>query len=189
FSLSFPDIDGEGGGSMDGDIILTDKDGNPVDTKDAKIKAKIMDSKIQMAREQRSMLRETLLMGITRLVIDEGSVKASVLFDIKSKNTATRTDNARKTRQRATTMRKGNGIFRFLSPIRGQAKTNSTEVSVSTTNSVQQTEMAAKLAGSVDIKFKSDYFKLDNFADIMQQETENQAPAGKQKPEEGKPQG
>lgn len=190
FSLSFPDIDGDGGGgSMNGDIILTDKDGNPVDTKDAKIKAKIMDSKIQMAREQRSMLRETLLMGISRLVIEEGNVKASVLFDIKSKNTTTRTDNARKSRQRAMTVRKGNGIFRFLSPIRGQAKTNTTEVSVSTTNSVQQTEMAAKLAGSVDIKFKSDYFKLDNFADIMKEEVKNQAPGAAAKPEGQAPQG
>jgi uncharacterized membrane protein len=28
------------------------------------------------------------------------------------------------------------------------------------------TELAAKVAGSVDITFKSDYFKLDNFAQM-----------------------
>ncbi|MGD1910555.1 MAG: hypothetical protein ACFB2X_06795 [Rivularia sp. (in: cyanobacteria)] len=47
FSLKFPD---EGGNQP----ILTDKDGEPIDMGDNEIKAKIMDAKLAMAREQRA---------------------------------------------------------------------------------------------------------------------------------------
>jgi hypothetical protein len=39
-----------------------------------------------------------------------------------------------------------------------------TKISVSSAKSEGTTSLAAKLTGSVDITFKSDYFKLDNFA-------------------------
>ena len=38
------------------------------------------------------------------------------------------------------------------------------KISVATTESKATTDLAAKLTGSVEIIFKSDYFKLDNFA-------------------------
>src|SRR5262245_49121944 len=82
FGLSFSEE--ETGVDGNRKVVLTDKEGNPVDTEDTKIKAKIMDATLQMAREQRAMLRETILMGITRLVVEKGNVKASVLFDIKA---------------------------------------------------------------------------------------------------------
>lgn len=47
-----------------------------------------------MAREQRAMLRETILMGITRLVVQKGNVKASVLFDIKASEEIQKGDKA-----------------------------------------------------------------------------------------------
>jgi hypothetical protein len=37
---------------------------------------------------------------------------------------------------------------------------------VSSAKSQSETELAAKIAGSVEINFKSDYFKLDNFAQM-----------------------
>jgi tRNA A37 threonylcarbamoyladenosine dehydratase len=47
---------------------------------------------------------------------------------------------------------------------RGVTERKETQISVASLNSTQQDEMSAKLAGKVRIKFKSDYFKLDNFA-------------------------
>lgn len=91
FSVSFP-ADG-------GPAELADKDGNIVaregqETEDAAIKAKIMDATLAMAKEQRAMLREILLMGVTRLVVDKGVVRASVKFDFKATEAIDRTDKA-----------------------------------------------------------------------------------------------
>ena len=54
-----------------------------------------------------------------------------------------------------------------------------TQISVSSAKSEATTDLAAKLAGSVDITFKSDYFKLDNFATMYGPVTEaDKAEAG-----------
>ena len=58
FGLGFSDEENEVGPRK---LIIIDKDGEPVDRGDNQIKAKIMDAKIQMAKEQRAMLRETIL--------------------------------------------------------------------------------------------------------------------------------
>ena len=50
---------------------------------------------------------------------------------------------------------------------------------MSSAKSQSDTQLSAKLAGSVDITFKSDYFKLDNFANLFGENTaEGAAPAG-----------
>lgn len=162
FSMQFPD-----GGGMEGDqVILTDKDGNPVDTTDSKIKAKIMDSKIQMAREQRAMLRETILMGITRLVVEKGTVKAGVLFDFKANENIVKNDQAHLKKQKTKITRKGGGLSRLWGGKRSATRERSTAITVSSARSVSNTSLAAKLTGEVEIIFKSDYFKLDNFAEM-----------------------
>ena len=81
FSVSFPPDDGP--------AELTDKEGNVVarageEPEDATVKAKIMDATLAMAKEQRAMLREILLMGVTRLVVEKGVIRASVKFDFKA---------------------------------------------------------------------------------------------------------
>ena len=67
-----------------------DKDGNEVDTEDSKIKAKIADAQLAIAKERRKLLRETIMMGINRLVIDKGLVRSKVVFDIQSKSNVTK---------------------------------------------------------------------------------------------------
>jgi uncharacterized protein YukE len=79
FSLGFDDEEGGEGGQRS--IVLTDKEGNKLDLGDNEIKGKIMEATIALAKERRAMLRETILMGITRLVVEKGVVEASVLFE------------------------------------------------------------------------------------------------------------
>jgi hypothetical protein len=43
---------------------------------------------------------------------------------------------------------------------------SNTQISISSASSKASTSLEAKLAGSVEIIFKSDYFKLDNFASM-----------------------
>ena len=46
----------------------------------------------------------------------------------------------------------------------GSLKEKNTNINVSTSNKSADDTMTARLSGKVNIKFKTDYFKLDNFA-------------------------
>lgn len=156
--------------------ILVDKDGNKVaghgiskDEVDAGVKAKIMEAKIAMAKEQRALLRETILMGVSRLVVERGTVKAAVVFDIKAKEKIKTTQKAANKRAQSHSSgftHSGGLLGSFLGgPSMGSSDSErSTEISVASAKGVSSTELAAKVTGSVEIIFKSDYFKLDNFA-------------------------
>lgn len=152
-------------------IALTDKDGNKLDIGSNEVKAKIMEAKIAMAREQRALLRETILMGISRLVVEKGVVKASVLFDIKASEKIDRADKAalKQSVSSGGSVKASGGIIGaiFGGPAGGYTSSKrKTQISISSTKSTASTDLAAKLAGSVELEFKSDYFKLDNFAQM-----------------------
>lgn len=160
FGMDFGALDDEGKET----VILTNKEGDAVDTEDTKIKGMIMNAKIQMAKEQRALLREVLLMGVTRLVVEKGEVEASVQFQINSRSQKTTAEQARMNKQKSGKNFKM-GMLPFMPSFgRGVTQTQETQISIASMNSTQQDEMSAKLAGKVRIEFKSDYFKLDNFA-------------------------
>jgi hypothetical protein len=162
FTMDFGDDEAGGGEPQP---LLMDKDGNEVDTEDSKIKAKIADAQLAIAKERRKLLRETIMMGINRLVIDKGLVKSKVVFDIQSKSNVTKTDQARNTKTRNR-----NRDFNYQSywnkntTYSSTDQTKETSISISTNKGTQSDELKAQLTGEVEIQFKSDYFKLDNFA-------------------------
>lgn len=160
---------------------LTDPDGNAVDLGDNQVKAKIMDAKLAMAKEQRALLRETLLMGVNRLVVEKGIVKASVLFDIKASERIEKADKAaiKKQKSNSSSISASGGLIGsiFGGPSGGHTRSErETQISVSSAKSVASTDLAAKITGSVEINFKSDYFKLDNFAEMYAGLREQPAP-------------
>jgi hypothetical protein len=159
--------------------VLVDKEGNRLATEkqmksdpeavDATVKAKIMDAKIAMAKEQRALLRETILMGVTRLVVERGTVKAAVIFDIKAKEKITTAQKgaSKQSMSHSSGMTASGGLIGSIlgGPSGGMSNSaRETEISVASAKSVGSTDLAAKVTGSVEIIFKSDYFKLDNFA-------------------------
>lgn len=169
FNIDFSDSEKDSGGQPQ--AVLTDKSGEPLDLGDNQVKAKIMDAKIAMAKEQRALLRETILMGITRLVVERGQVKASVLFDIKASERIEKTDKAalkESLSHSGSASASGGLVGKIFGGASGGATTSrrKTKISVSSAKSQASTDLAAKVAGSVDITFKSDYFKLDNFAQM-----------------------
>lgn len=168
FSMSFPSMDDDDSGNQ---VLLTDSNGNPVDTEDSKIKAKIMDAQIQMAKEQRAMLREMLLMGMQRLVVEKGVIEAGLLIDIKSQAQVNKTERGQVSQERkSSSWHMGGGKTRHgrnngtlglgISASKGQKS----QVRVASATGMQSDSLNAKLTGNVKIEFKSDYFKLDNFA-------------------------
>jgi hypothetical protein len=144
-----------------GKISLTKPDGGKVDVEDNEVKAKIMEAKIAMAQEHRALLREVLLMGITRLVVEKGVIEAGVIFDVQANREATRSDMATVNETSSFGGGFGGGIFSSIGF--GGNKTKS-KVMVSSANSKNTDQLKANLTGKVKLEFKTDYFKLDNFA-------------------------
>lgn len=139
--------------------------GQQLDIGDNEVKARIMDAKLALAQEQRALLRETILMGISRLVVERGTVKAAVVFDVKATEKISKSDKAADSETTKSGGTKGGGFFGFYSKRSSETKKRS-KISVSSAKSTATTDLAAQITGSVEIVFKSDYFKLDNFASM-----------------------
>jgi hypothetical protein len=147
-------------------LALTTPDGSKADLEDAEIKKHMLEAKIDMAKEHRAALREVLLMGVTRLVVEKGEIDAGVDFSIK----ATRDSRAHHEDQNVnvtnTQTSFGGGIGAlFGGPTAGMDMTN-TNIQVNTSDKKATDDLSAALHGHVNIKFKTDYFQLDHFADM-----------------------
>ncbi|MFB2817398.1 hypothetical protein [Umezakia ovalisporum] len=179
FQLSFPD-ENFSDSSVQNPPTIKYKDGQEIPSDE--IKAKILDTKLAMAKERRTLLRETLLMGISRLVVEKGTIKANVEFKIttteKEKSTQQGKENVDKLNQ--TSSHKSQGGFWGWGGNRSSFTASSertSQVSIAASTSETSTDLSAKLQGSVEIQFKSDYFKLDNFTQIFDL-GERQVPQG-----------
>ena len=187
FSIDFSDEDDDKTPENPDGMVLVDKEGNKVASSrsdaevDAAVKSKIMDAKIAMAQEHRALLRETLLMGVTRLVVEKGNVKAGVVFDFKATEKIGKKDNAatKSSRSAGGSMSASGGLVGsiFGGPRGGHTwSTQEATITVSSAKSQADTSLAAKLTGSVDITFKADFFSLDNFAAMYGPITREAAP-------------
>ncbi|NJM59347.1 MAG: hypothetical protein HC849_02700 [Oscillatoriales cyanobacterium RU_3_3] len=70
----------------------------------------------------------------------------------------------------------------LLGSLIGGTSRQKTQVSIATSNTEMGSELSAEMEGFVEIQFKSDYFKLDNFREIFDlgagQVPPTQAPQG-----------
>lgn len=172
FQMSFPDSGFSDTDSSEQALpTITDQDGQEIDSDE--IKAKILDTKLAMAQERRTLLRETLLMGISRLVVEKGTIRASVEFKIKaSEKTNTQQQVNENTQKQNRKSISGGVKAGFLgrevkAGYRKQRIQRTSQISIAASNSQTSTDLSATLKGSVEIQFKSDYFKLDNFTQIF----------------------
>jgi hypothetical protein len=155
--------------------MLTDKSGRTFDPDSTELKSRIMDAKLSMARERRALLREMLLMGVTRLVVEKGTVKAAVVFDVKATERIDKADRAARNRETTSGSTGGGGLFGLFGGQRSTT-TKETRISISSAKSQSTTDLAANITGAVEIQFKTDYFKLDNFLQMYDGTTTTQAP-------------
>ncbi len=148
-------------------MSLTKPDGEPVDMEDNEVKAKIMEAKIAMAKEHRAALREVILMGVTRLVVERGEVEAAVEFGITAKRHSDRSRSNTNTNVNNVSGEMSGGLMGaiFGGPSGSFSNTN-TNINIKTSNKSADDTLTALLKGKVNIKFKTDYFKLDNFAQM-----------------------
>jgi hypothetical protein len=158
----------QGGGTQGGGTqgeespkpVLTDQNGKEVNMNDAAIQAKILDARLAMAKERRTLLRETLLMGVSRMVVEKGVIRANVKFRIDAYEDTVNDDSAEQINRKSFNP----GLLGILL---GGSSRQKTQVSIATSNTEMGTELSAEMEGFVEIQFKSDYFKLDNFREIF----------------------
>jgi hypothetical protein len=141
-------------------LALTTPEGDKHDLEDDEVKRHILEAKINMAKEHRAALREVLLMGVTRLVVHKGTVEAAVEFSVK----ANRESKAHHDDQNINVVSLNaemDGLFYSAS-----LDVQNTNIQVNTSDKKATDDLSATLKGKVNIEFKTDYFKLDNFANM-----------------------
>jgi hypothetical protein len=141
----------------------------------------------RIAMDRQQLLATMVMMGVNRLVVTNGTIEASVLFELDTKD-----EVKRKMKQKTTAdwaaqhesqwggegshTRTAGGWFsddvedKSSWYSKGAAR-NSASFSVSTTRSEDSTakvDLHAKLAGKVNVNFKSDYFPMEKMVDAMQ---------------------
>jgi len=147
-------------------LALTNPDGDKVDPEDAEVKRHILETKLAMAKEHRAALREVLLMGVTRLVVEKGEIEAGVEFNIKASRASTAHHDDQNINTVSTETEFESPLGGLFGGPSGSMEITNTNIQVNTSDKKATDDLSATLKGKVNIKFKTDYFKLDNFANM-----------------------
>jgi hypothetical protein len=147
-------------------LALTTPDGEKHDLEDAEVKRHILEAKINMAKEHRAALREVLLMGVTRLVVNKGTVEAGVEFSIKAQRESKAHHDDQNINVTNVAMEYESPLGGLFGGPSGSFEMTNTNIQVNTSDKKATDDLSATLKGKVNIEFKTDYFKLDNFANM-----------------------
>jgi hypothetical protein len=147
-------------------LALTNPEGEKADMEDAEVKRHVLEAKINMAKEHRAALREVLLMGVTRLVVEKGEIEASVEFSVTAKRESKAHHDDKNINVVSANTAMGGGLVGVFGGASASGGVSNTNISINTSDKKATSDLSAKLKGSVKIIFKTDYFKLDNFANM-----------------------
>lgn len=147
-------------------LALTNPDGEKADLEDAEVKRHILETKMEMAKEHRAALREVLLMGVTRLVVEKGEIEAGVDFSIKASRDSKAHHEDQNVNVTSVETGFGGGLGSLFGGPSATISTTNTNIQINTSDKKANDDLSATLHGKVNIKFKTDYFKLDNFANM-----------------------
>lgn len=157
---------------------------NDVDVSDEDQEKQIVEAaQLKMARLRQQQLSTMVMMGINRIVVTEGEIKATVTFDVKSKDTAGRTDVAamddtsvQRNSSYAYQSDQDSSFWGTSSSDSGSGSSHlDTRVSTAHADSKETSdsklETQAKLTGFVSVKFKSETFPLERMASPAEMST------------------
>ncbi|WP_137896796.1 hypothetical protein [Ramlibacter sp. 2FC] len=146
----------------------------------------------RIAMDRQQMLATMVMMGVNRLVVTNGSIEASCLFKLDTRDTRvrdrTRTSGGTRTDTRHDE-RGGKGDYHWegerkendwiksgkysgnSSWYNGSTRDSTASFSVSTVDTnknEEEVKLHAELAGKVKLNFKSDYFPMERMIDALQ---------------------
>jgi hypothetical protein len=148
-----------------------------VDIDDDEGEAKVVESQqLQMARQRQQMLATMVMMGINRIVVTDGEIKATVTFDVSSHEEASSTLTGATSDVQAHRDQSSSYEYQrnrsFWGTQRGGSGSNQSEVNTRVASassgleekSSAEIEAKAKMTGFVQVKFKSETFPLERLA-------------------------
>jgi hypothetical protein len=129
-------------------------------------------ARLEMARSRQQLLSSMVMLGINRIVVTDGSIRAKVIFDMRAADVAGRRYTASMYDQEAqrTSMAAKMGYGSWYSPVSASAGIESSQEHVATVGSAvdetseSRAEVKARLSGEVRVNFKSDYLPLEKMA-------------------------
>jgi hypothetical protein len=131
-----------------------------------------------MAMDRQHMLATMVLMGINRIVVTDGSIRASVKFHLDTQDMVRRHfDNMSKFASNYEWQQKHQKKSGWFTSWFSPYQTDTTaKFNMSTENETNRSEdssavvnMRADLTGNVDLRFRSETFPLERMADLLQQ--------------------
>ena len=130
----------------------------------------VLAARHQMARGRQQLLASMVMLGINRIVVTDGSIRAKVVFDMRARDTAKREAKASMyDRQSSSNVNQtaahigGWGFGAATRNVNRQAHVATVGSAVDDT-SESKAEVKANLSGEVRVNFKSDYLPMEKMA-------------------------
>lgn len=147
--------------NSDGGVVDNDS-GIELDRTNEEVQRMMFQAKLELARERRLLMRETMLMGVQRLVVDKGIIRAGLVFNIKA------VEKFQSRNKRTEIEESGGQLGGSFFGLFGGGKTDrDTKITVSTRALDTDTQLAAQITGHVELQFTTDRFDLNNFANLF----------------------
>lgn len=117
-----------------------------------------------LAKQRQQVLATMVMMGINRIVVTSGRIKASMKFHIDTKDTAMAKSASEFDEKNETTAGVGGGLFSFFGGGHAETKNTISYVSTESKQAMDDIAVQAELNSEVEIKFKSDYLPMERLA-------------------------
>ena len=148
----------------------------PVEDLDEEVTEKVLvpAARRRMAMDRQQLLATMVLMGINRIVVTNGNISASVVFELKTRDVVERdfTQTAEQSGGKYAQSQTRPGFWGWFSPSVTREKESSwgrfKVTTVQEEDSEASAQMKTNLSGKVNINFKSETFPLERMADILQ---------------------
>ena len=118
----------------------------------------------QLAQSRHSLLATMVLMGINRIVVTSGRIRATMGFHIDAHDTGSASSASQFDLKHENKFKAGGGLGSLFGGPTFEAKTSVAYVSSTKRDSSDSLNVSTDLTGEVDLKFKSDYFPMERFA-------------------------
>ena len=142
----------------------------------------------RMAMDRQQLLATMVLMGINRLIVTDGKISASCLFELDTTDAIYQSSESAASFDETIRTREKKYGWWFIPTETKRTTTNFNVSTANTSDSESSVQLHAQLAGNVDINFRSETFPLEKMADMIQiKEIEQKAPAAAPAPAPGMP--
>lgn len=129
-------------------------------------------ARLEMARSRQTLLASMVMLGINRIVVTDGSIRAKVVFDMRGSDTAKRQYTASMYDKQAQKYKQSVKAeygswytpYSASASFEGQQEHVATVASAVDETSESKAEVKSRLSGEVRVNFKSDYLPMEKMA-------------------------